>query len=116
MKEQPKHYQGVIQPVEFIAANNLCFIKGNIIKYVYRAGNKDGESNLKDLRKAKHYLEMAIELAKNGELHATIGKDNIVQRVLECTWCETNPKPSQAEPHGTWEVYKSLKKENCECP
>jgi len=48
-----------IQPIEFIANNQLNFMQGNIIKYVCRFDAKDG---IKDLYKAKHYLEMMIQL------------------------------------------------------
>ena len=54
------HYKNHgIQPVEFIHANKLDFFQGNVIKYVTRWRAKGG---LKDLEKAKHYLEMYIEL------------------------------------------------------
>ena len=53
------HYKGyAIQPVEFIAKNNIPFIDGNIIKYVVRHRDKNG---IEDLEKAKHYIEMLIE-------------------------------------------------------
>ncbi len=53
------HYkQGVIQPIEFIIANDLSFIQGNVIKYIFRYKSKGG---LDDLRKAQHYLELLIE-------------------------------------------------------
>lgn len=55
------HYKskGGIQPIEFIQSNGLSFIEGNIIKYVSRWRDKGG---LKDLEKAKHYLELLMEL------------------------------------------------------
>lgn len=54
------HYRDkAIQPVEFIHANSLGFCEGNIIKYVSRWKDKNG---LQDLYKAKHYLELLIEL------------------------------------------------------
>jgi len=54
------HYrQGGIQPVEYIHANNLSFCEGNVVKYVTRWRHKDG---LKDLEKAKHYIELLMEL------------------------------------------------------
>ena len=54
------HYKSKgIQPVEFIHSNNLSFIEGNVIKYVWRWRDKGGVA---DLEKAKHYLEMLIEL------------------------------------------------------
>lgn len=54
------HYKSmVIQPVEFIHANNLGYFEGNVIKYVSRWRNKNGVA---DLQKAIHYLELLIEL------------------------------------------------------
>ena len=53
------HYKRFkIQPIEFIILNNLNFLEGNIVKYVCRHRFKDG---LRDLEKAKHYIEMLIE-------------------------------------------------------
>lgn len=54
------HYKNFkIQPVEFIHANGLDFLQGNIIKYIMRHKAKHG---LKDLEKAKHYIDLLIEL------------------------------------------------------
>ena len=56
---KPKHYQGLgITPLEYITANELDFIEGNIIKYVSRYQFKGG---LNDLLKAQTYLEKLIE-------------------------------------------------------
>ena len=57
----PSHYQGKIQPIDLINAQNLNFNLGNVVKYVCRAGKKQGESNLKDLNKAKDYINYEIE-------------------------------------------------------
>ena len=55
-----EHYKNQgIQPVEYIHANGLDFFEGNVIKYVTRWRRKDG---LADLEKAKHYIEMLIEM------------------------------------------------------
>lgn len=55
-----KHYKGYeIQPVEFIAKNNIPYIEGNIIKYVVRHTDKNG---LADLDKAIHYIELLKEI------------------------------------------------------
>jgi len=59
------HYKDMpIQPVEFIHANSLDYFQGNIIKYVCRFRKKNG---IEDLKKAKHYVELLIEMeyAKN---------------------------------------------------
>jgi len=45
--------------IDFIKDYNLNFNRGNIIKYLARAGKKDNE--LQDLRKALDYLQREIE-------------------------------------------------------
>lgn len=61
-----QHYKGMkIQPVEFCHANGIGYMEGNVIKYVCRWQQKNG---LEDLEKAKHYIELLIELEKkNGK-------------------------------------------------
>ena len=54
------HYKDLpIQPVEFIHANAIGYFEGNVIKYVSRWRKKNG---IADLEKAKHYIELLIEL------------------------------------------------------
>ena len=54
------HYKSkAIQPWDYIAANELGYFEGNIVKYVSRWKDKGG---LDDLRKARHYLDKLIEL------------------------------------------------------
>ena len=65
-QESGNHYKEMpIQPVEFIERNGLGYIVGNVIKYVCRYKSKDG---VKDLRKAKHYLDILIEM-ETGDGH-----------------------------------------------
>lgn len=52
------HYLKKIQPWDFIIANDLGFLEGNIIKYISRYRSKGG---LVDLYKARHYLDKLIE-------------------------------------------------------
>ena len=53
------HYKKLkIQPTEFIHANEIPFIEGNIIKYVIRHRDKNG---IEDLKKAKHYIDLLIK-------------------------------------------------------
>ncbi len=57
------HYKDLaIQPVEYIHANDIGYFEGNVIKYVSRWRNKNG---IIDLEKAKHYIELLIELEKD---------------------------------------------------
>lgn len=54
------HYKDLaIQPVEYIHANKLCYLEGNVIKYVTRWRKKNGVA---DLEKARHYIDLLIEL------------------------------------------------------
>ena len=57
-----EHYKSLkIQPIEFIHANGIPFAEGSVIKYVTRWRDKGG---LADLEKAKHFLEILIELER----------------------------------------------------
>ena len=60
----PPHYQGNIQPIDLINAQDLNFNLGNVVKYVCRAGKKQGENILTDLEKAKDYINFEIERVK----------------------------------------------------
>lgn len=54
------HYKALaIQPIEYIHANDIPFSEGSVIKYVTRWRTKGG---IADLEKAKHFLELLIEL------------------------------------------------------
>ena len=54
------HYKDLkIQPVEYIHANKIGYFEGNVIKYVTRWRDKGG---VEDLRKARHYIDLLIEL------------------------------------------------------
>ena len=56
---KPDHYGGSeIDVIDFCQANNLDFMQGNVIKYVFRYKNKNG---LEDLEKAKEYIDRMIE-------------------------------------------------------
>lgn len=69
--EEPEHYaKDGFSPLESFRAGLISreelvgFCKGNIIKYVVRAGSKKGEPILKDYGKARDYLEILIDIAK----------------------------------------------------
>lgn len=60
--KNPDHYtKGKIEPWDFIAANNLNFFEGNIVKYITRYKYKNG---LEDLYKVREYVEKLIDLEK----------------------------------------------------
>ena len=61
----PDHYgNSGIDVIDFCQANNLDFMQGNVIKYVFRYKNKNG---LEDLEKAKEYIDRMIENLLDGE-------------------------------------------------
>ena len=55
------HYKECkIQPVEYIVANDLGFLEGNIVKYITRQLAK-GEGAM-DIYKVKHYADLILQL------------------------------------------------------
>jgi hypothetical protein len=72
------HYKkhGDLQPWDAVAAWNLDFFQGNILKYIVRWRDKGG---LEDLEKAKHYLEKYIEVETNNrKAYAVLEKQDAV--------------------------------------
>lgn len=68
--EHPAHYGGEANPCEAIKvidAWGLGFCLGNVVKYVSRAGRKPGEAELKDLKKARWYLDHEIQRLERGD-------------------------------------------------
>lgn len=64
------HYKDfTIQPVEFIHRNGIDFLSGNVIKYICRWKSKGG---LNDLEKAKHYIELLMELSDTEKFNKNI--------------------------------------------
>jgi len=60
------HYKSkAIQPWDYIVANDIPYLEGNVIKYVSRWRDKGG---VNDLRKARHYLDKLIEVETKDEL------------------------------------------------
>jgi hypothetical protein len=67
MSEQvnhPQHYGGeenIYEAIKVIEAWDLDFHLGNTVKYISRAGKKDVDKELQDLKKALWYLERKIQ-------------------------------------------------------
>jgi hypothetical protein len=58
------HYKTPIEPWDYIIANDMGYLEGNITKYISRYKKKNG---LQDLEKALHYLQKLIEVTKEKE-------------------------------------------------
>jgi len=72
--KSPSHYtRWAIEPIVYIMRNNFEFWRGNVVKYVSRAGSKmyDGQditqSEITDLKKAIRYCEMRINQLEGKE-------------------------------------------------
>ena len=79
---KPKHYN--VHPAGFECielARHLNFCLGNALKYIWRAGLKDGEHETKDLAKAIWYLQDEIA---HGEVHirASAARSELFDRIL----------------------------------
>lgn len=57
----PLHYQFSNGAQVIDITENLTFNRGNVVKYVSRAGRKSGAKELEDLHKARFYLDREIE-------------------------------------------------------
>jgi len=63
----PDHYKGSgggYEVWDFIVAHGLDYLRGNVVKYLVRAGIKSYDTELEDLYKAKAYLEREIKRAE----------------------------------------------------
>ena len=60
----PAHYGGehsVYEVIKVIDAWKLGFALGNTVKYIARAGRKEGSPSIEDLKKARWYLDHEIK-------------------------------------------------------
>lgn len=59
-QEGGSHYVALaIQPIEYVHANQLPFIEGNIVKYATRHRSKNGAE---DVKKIIHYARLLLKL------------------------------------------------------
>lgn len=65
----PPHYNEHPSDVECIQiVRHMNFNLGNVVKYIWRNGLKDSEPSIKDLEKAKWYLDDEITRRRQQEL------------------------------------------------
>ena len=69
MINHPKHYNvGKYEAIEVIEDWKLNFNLGNSLKYISRAGHKDKDKAIEDLKKARWYLDREIETQEKNRL------------------------------------------------
>lgn len=81
--DKATHYKGAVEPLEVMAnimtkEEFIGFLKGNIIKYSYRAGRKQGESGDKDRNKFIVYSDWLAKVT-NGQPIELDGKTIIIK-------------------------------------
>lgn len=77
--DKATHYKGAIEPLEVMSKlmskdEFIGFLKGNIIKYSYRAGRKDGESGEKDRNKFLVYSDWLYKVTNGEPIELAEGK------------------------------------------
>lgn len=61
----PSHYTSRVPGIECIqVTENFCFNRGNAIKYIWRAGEKNPDKEIEDLEKAAWYINREIQRVK----------------------------------------------------
>lgn len=64
----PSHYTSHPSGIECIQiTEHMNFCLGNTLKYIWRAGEKVGASELEDLKKARWYLDREIARREAGK-------------------------------------------------
>ena len=68
----PSHYQfgndKTYEVIKIIEIYGFDFHLGNCFKYISRAGKKNPEKEIEDLKKARFYLDRKIEFLENNKL------------------------------------------------
>lgn len=77
--DHPPHYTfGTIEPIDVIEDWDLDYHEGCAVKYIARAGLKEGSSELEDLKKAQWYLGRKIQNLQTEE-----DADNLIKDLRE---------------------------------
>lgn len=70
-RDNEKNYYGdknsPYEAIKIINFHNLNFNRGNVLKYILRAGKKYADKEIEDLQKAKNYIDYEIERLKNSK-------------------------------------------------
>lgn len=106
--DSPSHYAGDTEPIDLIASTDMLrgFCLGNAIKYIARAGKKEGESEVDDLKKARWYLDRWLQVvADKKDINELIDNLEKNKLVVEKFFKDMPPINSILQPDGT---YKKL--------
>lgn len=90
-----EHYKGhSFEPVDIAEAYQLNFNEGNVVKYLLRWRKKDG---IKDLQKARYYIERLISLEERRlqEAGKSLSERGLAQKIL--SWIERTEQENMQE-------------------
>jgi hypothetical protein len=74
----PKHYNSHPSGVECLTVvRHMNFLLGNAVKYLWRAGLKEGADEIEDLKKAVFYIQDEIKLREGRSAVMTTGEKSI---------------------------------------
>lgn len=82
----PDHYAAgrTHEPKDVIMKYGLNFNMGNVVKYISRAGRKDGSSYVEDLKKARQYAVFELEhLMQSGIYEEMNAAGDEVEKIRE---------------------------------
>lgn len=87
---KPEYYKNEknIDIIDFCKMYNLNFNRGNVLKYIARAGKKENE--LEDLKKAMEYLKREIE-------HTMTLKEKFAEFCKQEVWEKENKNAEECE-------------------
>lgn len=75
--DHPSHYNEHPSGVECIdIVEHMTFNTGNCVKYLWRAGLKDANPQVQDLKKARWYLDREIQRLEGSDEHESRGSGN----------------------------------------
>lgn len=63
--DAPNYYTGGIETKDYIRSHDLNFNRGSAVKYATRAGKKDKDKEIEDLKKAINFLQFEIDYLEN---------------------------------------------------
>lgn len=81
----PAHYtEGrAYEPKDVIAKYELDFFMGNVVKYISRAGRKEGVSRIEDLEKARQYAIFEQNRLEEIDRELLAGSNNVVEEAAK---------------------------------
>ena len=93
MRSYYQSQNGKISAIDIIELYDLNFSRGNVIKYVLRAGRKAGEDAQNDLKKALFYIQRELD---EGEPEKAPEAESIAEKAPEAE--SIDPFDNHSEP------------------